>query len=301
LYAPPSNGASITTLLHDPVRCPVTGLSSDCSGLFPPTTNQGNPNLRPEESEQFNAGVVWEPIASLSFTVDYWKINKSSFIGTLSPVVIFNQFDRYESTNIIRGPPQLLFPDLPGPITSVLLNKQNLGILHTSGIDVSAKWLGPATPFGALSFGLDDTYVLTWDGQYDGITYTSALGRNAVALGTPGPVPRWKHYATLNWQYGRWGATLAQTYQSGYVDANVGPFGTSLPVPPRRVGSYDVWDLQGRYAGFENASIALGVKNLMDRAPPFSNQPFTRQVGFDPAYADPRGRLFYAQLTLTFK
>jgi iron complex outermembrane receptor protein len=299
LYTPSSKAPTFTTN-DDPVRCPRTGLPSDCNAAFP-VTNQGNPNLEPEKSEQFNAGVVWGPLAQLSFTVDYWKINKSGFIGTLQPAIIFNQFDRYEPTNIIRGQPDPNFPDLPGPITSILVNKQNLGNLHTSGVDVSAKWLGRATPVGALSFGLDGTYVLTWDGQYNGITYTSALGRNAVALGTPGPVPRWKHYATLNWQYGPWGATLAQTYQSGYVDANVSGSGTALPVPPRRVGRYDIWDLQGRYAGFQNATIVLGVKNLMDRAPPFSNQQFTRQVGYDPAYADPRGRVFYAQLTFAFK
>jgi hypothetical protein len=39
----------------------------------------------------------------------------------------------------------------------------------------------------------------------------------------------------------------------------------------------------------------------MDRAPPFSNQPFSRQVGFDPVYADPRGRTLYTRLTLAFK
>jgi len=43
------------------------------------------------------------------------------------------------------------------------------------------------------------------------------------------------------------------------------------------------------------------VKNVMDRSPPFSNQPFTRQVGFDPVYADPHGRTFYARLTVSFR
>jgi iron complex outermembrane receptor protein len=114
-------------------------------------------------------------------------------------------------------------------------------------------------------------------------------------------VPRWKHHATLNWEYGPWGTTLAQTYQSSYADFNADRQGHPLTVPPRSVGSYEVWDLQGRYGGLRNTTIALGVKNLMDRAPPFSNQPVTRQVGYDPKYADPRGRTYYVRLTYAFK
>ncbi|TMG81625.1 MAG: TonB-dependent receptor, partial [Betaproteobacteria bacterium] len=169
----------------------------------------------------------------------------------------------------------------------------------TSGLDAAAYWRGPSTPIGTFGFGLDGTYVLSWDEQVDGIHFASGLGRKGSAIA--GPVPRWKHRATVNWEYGPWGATIAETYQSGYMDANVDRLGTPLPVPPRRVGTYDVWDLQGRYSGLRHTTIALGVKNLMDRAPPFSNQPFTRQIGYDPVYADPRGRTYYARLTFAFK
>jgi iron complex outermembrane receptor protein len=71
--------------------------------------------------------------------------------------------------------------------------------------------------------------------------------------------------------------------------------------PPRSVSSYEVWDLQARYSGFRNTKIVVGVRNLFDRAPPFTNQPFTTQVGYDPNYADPRGRTFYASVSYTFK
>ncbi len=36
----------------------------------------------------------------------------------------------------------------------------------------------------------------------------------------------------------------------------------------------------------------------MDRAPPFTN---AAPAGWDPFYADPRGRVFYARLTYAFK
>jgi len=290
----------LTTIFYyeDPLRCPVTQAPEDCIVL--PATTGGNPDLRPETSEQFNAGVVLEPVPGLSIAVDYWKINKYHAIGWLQPGAIFSDFDRYASTNIVRGPVDPRYPDLPGPITNVLLTRQNLGNLKTSGIDVDIAWRGPATPAGRFSFALNGTYITEWKIQIEGgPDYVSGLGRNA--LGVPGPFPRWKHHATLGWEYGAFGATLAQTFQSGYEDTNDFPPRIVDPPPPRSVSSYSVWDLQARYTGWRNTNVALGVKNLLDRDPPFTNQPFTYQVGYDPSYADPRGRTVYASVTYAFK
>ena len=282
---------------EDPLRCPVTGAPRDCAAF--PEVVGGNPNLQPETSKQINAGVVWEPVSGLSIAVDYWKIAKYNLIGALFPETIFDNFALYAPTNIVRGPVDPQEPNLPGPITNVILTNQNLGNLTTSGIDVDVAWRGPATGIGRLSFALNGTYISEWKMQPDGVTYESAVGRNAASV--PGPFPRWKHYASLDWQHGVWGATVAQTFQSGYDDTNDFPTGRLPPPSPRSVSSYEVWDLQARYSGFTNTRIVVGVRNLFDRAPPFTNQPFTYQVGYDPHYADPRGRTFYASVSYAFK
>jgi iron complex outermembrane receptor protein len=115
-----------------------------------------------------------------------------------------------------------------------------------------------------------------------------------------GAIARYRQYAQLNWAYGPWGATLANNYQDGYSEPckDEDPSGCTV----RRVGSYSVWDLQGRYSGLKNTTLTLGVRNALDKAPPLSNQTeFGRlQKGFDPSYADPRGRMFYAALSLAF-
>jgi iron complex outermembrane receptor protein len=286
-----------TIFAEDPVRCPVTQVPEDCD--FLPAVVGGNPALDPETSEQFNVGVVWEPVRGLSIAVDYWKINKYKIIGSLAPDSIFADYDRWAPTNIVRGPVDPNYPNLPGPITAVVLTQQNLGNLKTSGFDVDVAWRGPSTSIGRFSLALNGTYIREWKFQPEGSAYESGVGRNA--LGVPGPFPRWKHYASLDWQYGGFGATLAQTFQSGYEDTNFFPERVTDPPPPRRVSSYDVWDLQGRYTGWRNAMVALGVRNLLDRDPPFTNQPFTTQVGYDPSYADPRGRTIYARLSYTFR
>ena len=69
----------------------------------------------------------------------------------------------------------------------------------------------------------------------------------------------------------------------------------------RRVASYETYDLQGTWDGWRGLGVTLGVKNLLDRDPPSSDQGQTFQVGYDPRYVDPRGRTFYLGLRYAFK
>jgi iron complex outermembrane recepter protein len=110
------------------------------------------------------------------------------------------------------------------------------------------------------------------------------------------------HYAQLNWTYEAWGATLANTYQNGYseVDLTTCDNNGLNCTGTRRVGSYSIWDLQGRYSGFKNLTLTLGIRNLSDTAPPVSNQMADFQAGYDPTYGDPRGRVFYAAIRHAF-
>ena len=279
----------------DPLRCPVTQSPADCDADFA-LVGGGNPNLEPETSRQFNAGIVWQPVPPLSITTDYWHIAKDDAFGTLPVDAIFADFQRFASTNVVRGPVDPAFPNLPGAIELVDSRTQNIGRLRTSGIDLDVAWRGIATRAGRVSLHLSATYYIQWKMQADGQSYESALGNATSVAG--GPFPHWKHQASLEWTRGPWAATLAQTYQGGYEDWNVDRAGNPLP-RARRVSPYDVWDLDVRYVR-ANTTYSVGVQNLLDRAPPFTNAPFV-PVGFDPTYADPRGRTFYAKIGLALR
>jgi iron complex outermembrane recepter protein len=276
------------------LRCPTTGLPDDCNTNFRLLTG-GDPKLKPEKSRQFNAGVVWAPLTGVSLGADYWNISKTKTIGPLSSDDVFNNFSRYGMTNIIRGPVDPAFPTLPGPIRHVLAPTANRGDLRTSGIDVDLSYRGPATSTGRFGFNLNGTYIINWEEQLDGVNNVSGLG-GIVDPYIVGAIPRWRHYATLIWNSGPWSATLAQNFTLGYTDGARNPAGNL-----RRVGSYELWNVQGTCACFKNTSIVLGIKNLFDRAPPFSNQTAFMQTGYNPQYGDPRGRMFYARLTLAFQ
>ena len=60
-------------------------------------------------------------------------------------------------------------------------------------------------------------------------------------------------------------------------------------------------DLQGRYTGFKNTTLTLGIRNLLDTTPPVSNQGNNFQVGIDPTYGDPRGRMYYGAIRYAFR
>lgn len=112
-------------------------------------------------------------------------------------------------------------------------------------------------------------------------------------------IARYRQYAQLNWTYRPWGARLANNYQSVYSEPcrKEDPTGCIT----RRVGSYSVRDLQGRYTDLKNTTLTPGVRNALGRAPPLTNQDYGFQKGFDPSYADPRGRTFYVALNYAFQ
>jgi iron complex outermembrane recepter protein len=298
LDVPVQQNGTTAPELPDPVRCPVTHDPRDCEEGFT-AFGGGNPHLAAETSEQFNAGAVWQPFAGSSLSIDYWKINKRNTILPLGPDVLFANFARWAATNVMRGPVDPLYPGLPGPIVGIFLGNENLGDLRTSGFDVDMQWHGRATAFGRVSFGLNGTYVTAYKLDFGSSQFSSGLGNNVVV----GPVPRWRHYASVNWSKGPWSATLAQTFQFGYSECNeltVDPE-TGLCNGTRRVGTYTTWDIQGQYTGFKNTTVVLGVKNLFDRDPPFTQAGLGFSGGYDPVYADPRGVTHYAKLTFSFK
>ncbi|MHB8494272.1 MAG: TonB-dependent receptor [Casimicrobiaceae bacterium] len=298
LFTPNISGVSATGL-SDPIRCPVTGNTGvDCRTQFGVLFG-GNLNLKPEESEQATAGFVVEPIPGASLSVDYFKINlKNAIVNGISPGTILDPafYNKYGYL-VTRGPVDPAFPNLPGPITSILQTYINLGGVRIQGLDIDARYRMPEYNWGRLTFEINGTYYLHYNSQNIDGTWSGSVGNQFGATGLTGVIPRWKHYATLTWDRGPWGATLAQTFQDSYTDAN----GVFVTGDPRTVGSMSLWDLQGSYSGFKNTKLTLGVKNLFDTNPPASNQNGTFISGFDPSYYNPLARFVYANVNFRFK
>jgi len=265
----------------DPKRCPVTQLDSDCFPEVPVLTG-GNPALQPERSRQASIGLVFEPVDGASIAIDWWRLSLRNTIGSLGDEVILSGDDRFEGRNIVRGPVDPAFPDLPGPITQLVETNENVGRQTAAGVDVDLSYHLAAGATGRFTLELSGTY-LAEQRSFNGAVDQQLAGRY-------GGGPRWQHAMTLGWERGQWNATVVQTWRGGYVDANPGVDGTQRSVAP-----YNVWDSQLSYHDAAGWTLAADVQNLFDRDPPFSNQSDFFQQGYDPSYADPRGRVWYVR------
>ena len=276
LYTLQSHSFLDLTILNltDPVRCPVTHLDSDCHPGVD-VVRGGNPVLQPQKSKQSDLGIVVAPAPGWLAALDVWRIYIDSNIVPLNSNEITSHLALYDGTNVQRGPVDPAFPSLPGPLVRIENLTQNAGDWRVNGVDVSLSTPRAATAVGRISAHLDGTYV-----QY--------ARQNISAINTVDQVgvyaPRWQHVLVANLDQERWLGTLLYRYRQGYSDVNLLPDGSK-----RHVGSYSLWDAQAQFAVAQNVKLLIGVQNLFDTNPPYSNVGDTL-LGYDPSYADPRGR-----------
>ena len=284
--------------VSDPLRCPVTQDGNDCLTQFT-QVNGGNPNLRPEKSEQVSVGAIWEPIDNLSLGLDLFKINLSgTIVAGIASTFILQNLGQYGNL-VTRGPVDPNFPTLPGPITLIDARNINLGNTHIAGVEIDIRYQLPPTPIGRFKASVTGTYFDRYDYSNPDKTYNGTVSNPANSPATSasaGLTPRYKQYATVTWDNGPWSATVGNTYQTSYTDFNAGADDN-----PRKVGVLELWDLQGSYTGLKNLTLTLGVKNVFDRDPPATNQRITFQVGYDPSYYDARARFVYGSINYAFK
>lgn len=301
LYSPATTGVSQTGLT-DPARCPTTGDGiKDCETQFP-TTNGGKTTLSSEKSTNFTTGIVLEPTKNFSAGLDYFHINvKDTISNGLPQAVILGNLAKYGSY-VTRGPVDPAFPTIPGPIINIDQTNLNTGETKLAGVDIDLKWRLPTAGFGRFTLGFSGTYFIKYDTQNPDGTFSPNVG-NLENATTGGVIPRLKTYQFVNWANGPWDVTFGLNWQSGYHDVpgttQDPQTGEDIPLP-RRVSPYEIYDAQVTWSGIKGLRLTLGAKNLLDSDPPYTNQSFSFQSGYDPQYADPRGRFVYVRAAYAF-
>jgi iron complex outermembrane receptor protein len=291
LNSPPAFGNSANALV-DP-GCPPALLADEdarCVDTQLNVRNISSPDLKPETSTQWSVGFVLEPVQNASIAVDYWNIEKKDAIGTITADAILANpndltlYNRYIS-RFHRSPiGTTLYVDQP---------LENLGDLKTSGWDFDAR-LRFAPDWARVTFGFMGTYVDTYKQQLGkDFPFVSYLG-NSFNGGNA--YPRWQHAVTLDLERGPWLGTIEQTYTAGWVEAFAAGGTHDIPSTSRI-------NLAVKYSGFRNLQVKLGVRNVMDDLPPYTDvsSAGSHAAGWANAVADPRGRFWYTFVTYTFK
>ena len=292
----PSRVGQVSGIYNDPLGCIRIGnidntRNPDFCGIQPDLLRGGTANLKPETSSQYSAGIVLEPVRDLTASVDYFRIKKSDTL--ISNEGTYFQDPTNNANAVVRAPVNPALPGFPGEIVSVDGRVRNIGSLETSGLDVNLGYRLPKFSWGRLGANINGTYVFDFKTRNSA---NSPVVNSVGAFVDTQVVQRWRHTLTFDYDIGDFGASLQQTFYSGYRDQTPLQDGSI-----RRVEAYKLWDLSGSYKIIKGLTLRAGVKNLFDRDPPRSNQVFSFLAGYDSSYTDPRGRFFYGSLSYAFK
>jgi iron complex outermembrane receptor protein len=286
---------SVTPTLTDPLDC-VGTTGNGCN--FQPTTKLGgNPNLKPETSTNLTYGLVFQPLKTLSASIDFYDITVKNLIalGGLNPVFIFSNLNTWGSLVTRSTTPDPSFTSGPAHYQAILVDQTNIniGAMRTRGFDFDLHWVIPEVSSGKVTADVSGTYVAKFMLQNPDGSYTDEVDTANQTLSLGGVVPRMRYRATLDYASHGWDVMVAQNWQGSYQDI----------YPGMTVGTYETYDLNVNYTGFKKWTINLGIQNIFDRDPPFTAAGGLNwfQSGYDPSYASPLGRFLYLTVGYKFK
>ena len=288
---------------NDPVLCPngvvntaAGGVATRDCGIQFQQLQGGNATLKPEESNAWTLGFVFQPVPQVSFSADYWDYKITTNISTIGEQAIFADPNKYANLYVrcSQATPEQK-TTIPGcqqpggdPLAYIVNTFLNLGDTKTSGWDLQLNWNPAATEYGRFSVNWRSTYVTKYEFQIEpgGIWYNPVGNYNA---NFGGPVQRFRQVFNLGWEYAAWNANLAYLYSSGYTDQN--PSSIPAPYNDNTVGATSTINLAVGYTGIKGLKLSLGVINLFDSDPPYSNQTARFQArAYDDRFASPLGR-----------
>ena len=260
------------------------------------TKSTASPGLKPEKSQQFSVGMVFEPAKNLTMSVDYWDIKKTDRIGVIAAETLLSTpaLSSRFATRIKRGADGfILFVETP---------VDNLGDLKTSGLDLDIRGSVDMGGAGRLNLGLAGTYLLNFDAQkFNGDSYLSLAGTGGD--GSVPPSPKWQHTASAEWIKGDVGVTLEHVYTQGWTESAASVNANIFVDTEYQVKNSSRFNVAVAYKGIKNVTARFGVRNVFDTEPPFtaSSSYGSHAAGYAASFSDPRGRFIYANVGYQFK
>ncbi|MCJ8293631.1 MAG: TonB-dependent receptor [Colwellia sp.] len=232
-----------------------------------------DPDLQPEESESFTAGVVWEITDGLSTTVDYWKFD---ITNAISRVNVQAEMNKCEGGDLVACETINITPT--GDLSEMTSALTNIGQQNTSGIDWNVSYTA-----GIFRVMLDTTYLLEF--VEDNISYEGTIDGNM------GGYSQLKTNLTISADITE---DLNLLYTANYIQGMEGVdygdvFTTDDVIYHNISTAYhinDAWQVTG------------GIKNLFDTEP--EEVPNGNDMNTVPNIYDVIGRTFFVNTTYKF-
>jgi outer membrane receptor protein involved in Fe transport len=228
----------------------------------------GNPGLVPESANTSTIGVVVTPdslfggaLPGLEFSVDYYQINISKAISTLTAQQELNfcaNGSAQQCAFITRNP--------NGTLSRVALPFFNAAARKTSGVDFEGSY---SVPLRDVAFGEDGN--LTFRGLVNYISEFTTQVQGAAPVQLAGDIgnstPKWTGIFGANLSVGPLSWFVQERWIGGGKFDNTNNNGSGLY--PNHVGDVFYTDTTLTYDVFDSgASVFFSINNLFDRDPP---------------------------------
>lgn len=302
---------------------------SDCTHSASTTGRRyGNPDLKPETSENASVGFSWTPnfipseYGSVSLSMDYFKYNQKNIIGVFGEgnALILDYVLRVQGSsnpNVVRDDPtadqieRFEGTGLEAAGTVLYVNDQyiNLQPQTVRGLDYSASWLSPETAAGQFVVSLNATRLIEFyrepsddiqtllDARAAGIinadTTISGYGN---LIGQDGN-PRWRAGLSLTWHYKQITVGASARYVGTWYDTDLQYDDGSY----YKVKAYTTGNMFFRYAfnsenWLRDTSFKIGVNNVANKRPPDSDDTY----GYNSSLYSATPRYWYMAFTKQF-
>ncbi len=293
-------------------QCARTGVTADLYGqILDSATGEfgtltgGNPDLEPEVSDTWTAGVVLTPEFFPGFTmaVDYFSIDVEDFVGTVPPELALNNCLN-DADPFFCG---LVNRDSAGTLWLIegegfiQATNINTGKLSTTGIDVNAAYVFDFRNWGSFRVQYITTLLDEFEEQsLPGEDAFDCAGFYGGVCGTPRP--EYRHRMSLEWMSGkRLNATFAWRMIS-----SVDQFSTNPSPIIAELDATSFFDLSANYALSDNIDLRLGINNLLDETPPltsiagFGGTETAGRGNTYPQIYDAQGRFVFGSIRASF-
>lgn len=300
---------------------------ANCSQGFATTARRsGNPDLKPEESKTWTAGIVLEPhfldssVGRITFTADYWHVAQKGIVGLFGEAnALINDYllrvQGSSDPNVVRAAPTAedvaLFAGTNlTPVGRVLyVNDQYVNLLpqEAAGVDLSANWRLPDFGVGRITLNANAAYLDKFflEPSPPVQTLIDARAAGTINAGTSiveagdlvrrNGKSRWKVTGSLTWEKGPFQLGAFTQYTGDVEDTGLlDAAGTAWIIEDQM--TYNLYgqitvgprDSENRYR------LRIGVRNLTNEAPPLSSS------GFLGSLYNPYGRYWYANMRASF-
>jgi iron complex outermembrane recepter protein len=268
--------------------------------------SQGKADIKPETAKSYTLGLVFEPLAGTSVTLDYWRVDRKNEIVQADPAGITAGVPT-SGTPLTRVsgalPGSFVYYDSNGDIGTVTGFFGNAAKTLTDGLDLELRHRMNLGSAGKVNGQFNWTHVNKYRRTDEfGNTFEYAGTHGPLVQSAGGGTPRDRMTVALTWDYGPWSLTGAvnyvgsikmidhkgeQTDQDGGTPPTITNANTGVTYPDNgqyncgvfdtsgnvyggcKLGAFTTFDLLTRWTPVKNLDLTLGIQNLFDKKAPF--------------------------------